>query len=218
MDEFQTEEEQIAAIKKWWSENGFFVIGGVSLGLAALFGFRWMEAREEAQLQQASSTYESVLEAVQDSQRDRAQNLAGELESEHSDSEYTAQAALALAKVYVEADEPAEAVTQLEKAIAVTSDEQLRATARLRLARVLLHQAKAQRALDTLDVGGAGAFQPFFDEVRGDALVVLGRESEARDAYRNALDAFPTGLGDRRMVEMKLSAITTTEDEVSNES
>ena len=34
----ETEEQQIAALKKWWSENSTSIIVGVALGLAGVFG------------------------------------------------------------------------------------------------------------------------------------------------------------------------------------
>ena len=38
--EFETEEQQVEAIKKWWKEYGLTIAVGLVLGLGGIFGFR----------------------------------------------------------------------------------------------------------------------------------------------------------------------------------
>ncbi|MEW8396328.1 MAG: tetratricopeptide repeat protein, partial [Candidatus Thiodiazotropha sp.] len=40
MSEYQTEEEQVEAIKRWWKENGTSVIAGLVIGLGGIFGWQ----------------------------------------------------------------------------------------------------------------------------------------------------------------------------------
>jgi predicted negative regulator of RcsB-dependent stress response len=38
---YETEEQQVDAIKKWWHENGTMLIVGAVVGLAGLWGWRY---------------------------------------------------------------------------------------------------------------------------------------------------------------------------------
>ena len=37
--DYKDEDEQVAAVKQWWDENGKFVIGAVVLAIAGNFGW-----------------------------------------------------------------------------------------------------------------------------------------------------------------------------------
>ena len=39
MDEFLSEKEQIEQIREWWRENGWYLIGGVAIGVLGLLGW-----------------------------------------------------------------------------------------------------------------------------------------------------------------------------------
>jgi len=41
MEQFATEEQQVEAIKRFWSEHGTSLIVGAVLGLAGLFGWQY---------------------------------------------------------------------------------------------------------------------------------------------------------------------------------
>ena len=42
MNAYETDEEKVEAIKGWWKENGISVVGGLALGLAAVFGWLFL--------------------------------------------------------------------------------------------------------------------------------------------------------------------------------
>ncbi len=41
MEIYSSEEQQVEAIKRFWQQYGKAILGGVVLGLAALYGFRF---------------------------------------------------------------------------------------------------------------------------------------------------------------------------------
>ncbi|PAR85254.1 YfgM family protein, partial [Vibrio cholerae] len=43
MELYDTEEQQVEAIKDWWKENGKAVIFGAVIGLGGLFGWRYYQ-------------------------------------------------------------------------------------------------------------------------------------------------------------------------------
>lgn len=51
MEIYSSEEQQVEAIKRFWQDYGKAIVGGVVLGLAALYGFRFYQAdqREAAE-------------------------------------------------------------------------------------------------------------------------------------------------------------------------
>ncbi|MDM8569979.1 tetratricopeptide repeat protein, partial [Thiotrichales bacterium HSG1] len=85
MATYETEEEQVEALKKWWKENGLSVVGGVAIGFALLFGWRWWQAYTEHQSQIASDTYEHILLSLEQKQLEQAHGTASKLLAEHSD-------------------------------------------------------------------------------------------------------------------------------------
>ena len=72
MDVYKTEEEQVEAIKKWWSENGKSIIAGIIIGIAAIFGWRGYENHAAMQAKSASTLYEQLLVA---SRKNDAENM-----------------------------------------------------------------------------------------------------------------------------------------------
>ena len=51
MDEFLSEKEQIDQIREWWRENGWYLIGGVALGVLVLLGWNRFNAYQDARQQ-----------------------------------------------------------------------------------------------------------------------------------------------------------------------
>lgn len=216
MDEFMSEKEQLEALRKWWQDNGAFLIAGLVLGIALLAGWRWMESWKQERAERASDTYQALVEAVEeDSDVTAAAALATTLRDEYSATPYAALGELMLARAQVEAGDLDGAAGSLRWVLDNGDDPQLDRVARERLARVEIARGDAQAALELLDVD-AGAFAPIYHELRGDALASLERTQEAHAAYRQALDAVADGVGDRRVLEMKLDQTRTASSEGDN--
>ena len=64
MADYETEEEQVEALKDWWKQNGLAVIGGAVLGISALLGWRGWNWHQENQANEASDIFAVVQEAV----------------------------------------------------------------------------------------------------------------------------------------------------------
>jgi len=61
---YDTEEQQIEELKKWWKENGIRVALGVAIGLGLIFGWQQWQSHTEQQAQSASGSYQQVLNAL----------------------------------------------------------------------------------------------------------------------------------------------------------
>jgi len=215
---YDSDEEQIEALKRWWDENGTLVIAGIVLVLAVLFGSRYWQSSQSSMAEAASDIYTQMTEVVQsnldleidDTELAEALNLHTELKNNFANSVYSRYSALLMARLYVQRNELGEAAAELQwimdnpgLGFLNSIDDEMALTARSRLARVILAQGNAEAALQLLNEVEPGTFAGTFAEIEGDAYVALGRIQEAIEAYQNALNAGTN----TEVVELKLNDI-----------
>lgn len=200
---YETEEQQVEALKKWWKENGKSVIGGILLGFAVLFGGQAWFTSHNSHIETASVEYEMLMQEVEKANFTKADELAGSLLGKYSDTAYAPLAALMLAKVKVEQNDLVAAKTQLNWAISNSDDEDMQHIARLRLMRILLAEGNTDEAL-THDIANKGGFVAAYAEVRGDIYAAKGDAAQARTAYTLALQELGQDSRLRNFIEMKL--------------
>jgi predicted negative regulator of RcsB-dependent stress response len=200
---YNSEEEQIEALKRWWRENGRSAVIGVTLGIAAIIGWNVWQTHKENQALEASALYQQLLDAVEQKQNERAEKLSTRLSELYASTPYAIYGGLFLAKLKTDADDLIAAHDALKEAIAATDDTNLKHVARIRLIRLMLANSEAEEALQRIaevDMGKAGQFEGNYKELEGDCYVALGRPAEALTAYRRAL-----GLGNRTpFLQMKI--------------
>ena len=215
---YDSDEEQIEALKRWWDENGTLVIAGIVLVLAVLFGSRYWQSSQSSMAEAASDIYTQMTEVVQsnldleidDTELAEALNLHTELKNNFANSVYSRYSALLMTRLYVQRNELGEAAAELQwimdnpgLGFLNSIDDEMALTARSRLARVILAQGNAEAALQLLNEVEPGTFAGTFAEIEGDAYVALGRIQEAIEAYQNALNAGTN----TEVVELKLNDI-----------
>jgi predicted negative regulator of RcsB-dependent stress response len=207
VDEQLTDQQQAAIVRKWFRENGSFVLGGLVLGLGALFGWNQWQDYQGTQAAQASELYESIVVAVRSDRTKKAEELLADLESGYKGSPYLDQARLIMAKSYLDRSEFDIGGDFLERTLADSKSEQIRHIARLRLARVRLQQRRLEDALGIVDEAPAdSAFAAQYHDLRGDILFALDRLDEARAEYELALGlAQQPPVIDRVFVRAKLN-------------
>ncbi len=204
MDTLTTEEQQLAAIKQWWKENGSSIVTGVVLGLAVLFGGKAWFAYQERNAQTASNIYAAMMRALQAGDALNTGEKAGLLLADYGNTPYASLGALALARIRLEEGEADAARGQLQWVLDNSDSAIFRDIARLRLARVLIAGGELDAA--TAVVGqteSAGAFNALFTEVRGDIQRARGDLTGASDAYQQALAAMPPGTQERDLLQLK---------------
>lgn len=204
MDEFLSEKEQLEQIRQWWREYGWYMIGGVALGGALLFGWSQYQSYRQERIAAASAIYDELAVAVLDRAEVRAGELLEELRAQFPTSPYTDQAGLMKASLDLDLQEPDAAVAELRRVIAQTADDELALIARLRLARVLLHLERYDEALAVVDGVDPGRFIARFNELRGDVYLAQGDPERARTAYLEAFNAEYADVLDRNTLQMKI--------------
>jgi len=203
VDDLLSEKEQIEKMRAWWSDYGWYVIGGVALGAIILFGINFYRTQTINAEVAASALYDEIAGYVTDGNLDAAEVAAGTLDGEYGDSSYAAQSRLAMARLYMDKNRDQDAAQALNELLAMRGFENLKHIARVRLAKILLYQGKPEEVLSLLEGKDNAAFAALYAEERGDAYVALGRYDEARASYQAALnEAQPTV--DQGLIQLKL--------------
>lgn len=200
------EYEQSEQVRKWLRENGLSIVVGVVLALALIFGWRQWQAHRAGHHAEAAEQYaalEASLAANNDGEVDRAVNA---LEKDFADTPYAALGAAARANVAVGQGKLDDARKALQWAVEHSPTAALHSIYQLRLARVELAQNQAQQALGLIETVPGNDYRATREELRGDALLKLGRDNDARSAYANALAALSpnSAPGLRDALQMKL--------------
>jgi len=204
VDDYLSDKEQVERLRQWWRENGWFLIGGVALGLLGLYGYNQYFAYRDRQSESASSLYSAIKQEADDGDLTSAGTQFDALRAEHPKNVYTHQAALLLASAEI-VTAPDAAADKLRFTMDESDDPELAMIARLRLARVLAYRGQHQDALALLNVPEPGQFAGRIAEIKGDIHVALGETEEARTDYLQAMVAAGAELVDRSYLQMKLS-------------
>ena len=187
MSVYQTEEEQVEAIKKWWKENWLSLVGGVLIGVGILFGGKyWMDTRN-FHAEAASVEYEAMMQSMAQNKPADAEARANSLLSTYTDTPYAGFAALAMAKLKADADDLVAAKSHLRWAIENSGQEEVKHEALIRLARVYLAEKNYQDALAQLSQVKSDSYKVIIQELEGDIYVAQGDTEKARNAYSMAL-------------------------------
>jgi len=190
MAEYETEEQQVEALKQWWAENGRAVLMGIGLGLALIFGWRGWQGHQSTVAETASSAYTSVMQSLENKDDgDAFLDKVKGLKAEHGGSAYAAMASLAEARFHVENENLPAAEESLRWALESGSFEEIKSIARLRLSRVLSAQTKHDEALKLLDSVSGDAYAGLVDEIRGDIYLDKGDAAQALIAYKRARES-----------------------------
>ena len=205
MEQFQTEEQQVEAIKQFWKENGTVLVGGFAAGLAAFVGFNFYKDSKLESEMAASDRFQTVVELAE-ADKAQFQQQGDKFIQENGDSSYAALTALALAKDA--ADEKAwdKVAGHLQTAIDKAPSAEIKAIATIRLARVQVQQNELEKALSTLSTQLPNAFNATVEEIKGDIYVMQDKKALARNAYQAAIDA--DASSSNPSLQMKLDDLT----------
>jgi predicted negative regulator of RcsB-dependent stress response len=203
MEDYLTEEERVEALKRWWKENARSVFVGIGFGALIVAGWNIWQTRQQQQSEQASTVFDQLLKADEEKHPDAALKLGERLVEEFPSSSYAVYGRLFAAKYKAEQGDLAGAKGLLLTLLANSKDDNVRHLARLRAAHVMLSLNEAEDALKLIEAPDAklgGSYQALYAELKGDLLMSLKRDDEARAAYQQARQAGQASP----LVELKL--------------
>jgi len=205
------EQEQLAALKAWWKDNGPLLLTAASAVLIVLAAWQGWNYYQRNQAAQASALYGAVEKAAAAGDLKQLHEVTGAIIERYPRSAYATLAALVSAKANFKGGDLKTAHAQLAWVVENAKDEPLRDIARLRLAAVMLDEKAYADALKVLDAGHVPTFDTPFLAARGDVLVAMGKKEEARSAYKSALDkAEAKDAPLRNSIQLRLDALGTS--------
>ena len=200
------EQEQLAAFKGWWQEHGGAILLGATLVLAAIGGWNGWMWYQRSQSAQAAVLYDTLQKAARANDLKATRETAGAILESYPRSAYAPLAALLSAKVHFQAGDLKTARAQLQWVIERSGSDEIRAIATLRLASVLLDDNEPDSALKILESKPSPGFEALYASQRGDILATQKKRSEARAAYKAALEKAEAGTL-RDALRLKLEAL-----------
>ena len=207
MEVYQTEEQQVEAIKGYWEKNGNMIIAGIVLGFAGFIGFNLYKDNKLENELAVSDSYQVLIE---NSAKDKAafSENATNFINDNSNTSYASLTALALAKDAAAKQDWAAAQAQLVSAVESAPSDGVKGIASLRLARVQIQQEAYDQALATLAHPLPDSFMASVEEIKGDIYLLQNKKELARNAYQVAIAA--DGLASSPSLQMKLDDLATT--------
>jgi predicted negative regulator of RcsB-dependent stress response len=209
-EEYLTDDEQLEAVKRAFTEYAPWILGGVVLGVGGWFGIQYYRSHQNALAMQAAEQFTQMTAALQMNDPQKSLQIADGLIKNFPSSPYADQAQLTIARIDVEGGKPADAVAPLTQVMNNSKDAELKQVARLRLARVLIDQGKPDDAIKTLAEGTPGSFAGRYHEVHGDALYAKKDIPGAVAEYNMALSSSDGGA-DAAMLQLKLADLASNE-------
>jgi predicted negative regulator of RcsB-dependent stress response len=216
---YQSEDEQVEALKRWFRENGrSLLIGALAAGLLVFAAYSW-QLRQQRQQEAASVDYQNLIEAMQQLENKStpealatARHLADTLKTDFGSTAYAQFAALFNAKLAVQNNDLAQAEAELRWVLDHKPAQEIKLLAQLRLARVLHAKGDNAGALALLDDSNAGGYAAAFLQMKGDIANAGGDYSAARSAYEKAqeLERKQANPVNDPLLDMKLRDLSVT--------
>ena len=203
--EYETEEQQLEAIKKWWKENSSMVVTGIAVGVASIFGWQYYQAESISHEEEASVLYEQVLVRSDDPSKMNEQLASvNQLEAEFKDTPYASLSALIVAKQQIATGQVEKAQQQYLWVIENAKQSELKYLAKVRLSRLLLTNKQYDKALELLNETYPESFKAMVMELKGDVLSTQGNKVQAKKAY---LEALSYTKSSNRWLQLKIDDI-----------
>ena len=212
---YETEEQQVDAIKGWWKENGNTLVIAAVIGFAGLWGWRYYNASLITAQENASQAYSDLVVKFEaqgvDAVRDDMQQFVKDNESNN----YGVLASLLLAKEAVKQNDLTLASTVLTELQSKNAYAPLNPVINLRLARVQLQKGEFDDALKTVGLVTENAFLAKASEVKGLIYLKQDDKEKAYAAFKLAVDK-TTGRVNP-ILQMQFDDLTPVKKEVAEE-
>lgn len=204
-EDYLTDDEQLENVKRIVAENWVWVVGGVVLGAALIFGYRYYESFRNDRALRAAAQFDDMTTALEQNDTAKARQIANGLIKDFPASPYADQAQLLNARLSVDGGQLADAIAPLTEVMTDSKDSELKHIARLRLARVLIASGKPDDAIKTLAEDTWGAFAGRAHQIRGDAFYAKSDVKSAVNEYKAALEGGDPTNVDAGLLQLKIA-------------
>lgn len=201
------EQEQLAAIKAWWSQYGNLLTWLLVIAMAIYAGWSGWNYYQHKQSAQASLLYEDLEKSIAAKNNVKILRAATDLQTKFGKTPYAQMGALAAAKSAFDANDMKVAKTQLSWVIDHGADEEYKAIAKLRLSGLLLDIQSYDEALSLLNTNFPAQFSSLVADRKGDIFVLQNKSDVARSSYELALEKIEQNSPIHQLIQMKLDSL-----------
>lgn len=209
------EQEQLDQIKHFWSKWGTPITGVAVVVMGTFAAWNGYQFWQQRQALQASALSDVVASAVESGDQARITQAFDAIKADYKGTLQAGHAALLVAQSAVNADKLPEAKSALQWAVEHSKDEGYQATAKLRLAAVLMQEKDLDGAATLLRGSFPVEFKALAADRLGDVLQQQGKASEAVTAYQEAWKLMDRQVDYRALVGFKLNALGVATSEIS---
>ena len=206
-----TEEENTEFLSSLWDTYKYLILLSLVLLGAGIFGWESWSQNRISNLQDSANMYESFINSLNDEDLDQ-KVLANQIIKKYPNTLYADLVTFHLAKISVEeedlnkAEEHLTWILQRHDSKWGSDFDPIEATARLRLARVLIANNNSNNALEIINE--SENMSSSLLEVKGDAEEKLGFYAEAKLSYLKALESNQSQSVEA-ILKMKLANLDT---------
>tara|TARA_Y100001960_G_scaffold207648_1_gene216835 strand:- start:637 stop:1275 length:639 start_codon:yes stop_codon:yes gene_type:complete len=187
-----TEEENTEFLGSLWDKYKYLIVLSLVLFGAGIFGWESWSQNRLSNLQDSADMYESFINSLNDDDLDK-KVMAEQIIEKYPNTLYADLVTFHLAKISVEEEDLNKAeeylmwILQRRDSKWGSDFDPIEATARLRLARVLIANDHSNKALEIINESENISGSLY--EVKGDAEEKLGFYAEAKLSYLKALES-----------------------------
>ncbi|RXZ45143.1 YfgM family protein [Crenobacter cavernae] len=201
------EQEQLDALKAFWSRWGKWIAGAVA-GLALAYaGYQGWQYYEKQQSSAAAAVFSQVEASLAKGDLNAVKGVQAKLAEAYPGSAYASRAAFLAARAAFDKGDLAYAKQQLTWVTQHSDEAALKALAHLRLAAVQLDEKRFDAAIAELNQEHPTSFDALFLDLKGDVFVARGDAKSARDAYKAALAKLAGESPNRQFIQTKLDVL-----------
>ena len=200
------EQEKLDEFKAWWKLYGKMVTN-LALALVVAYGaYQGWKYYQGKQAVAASTEYQELV-ITDEKDLKGIQEKSAVLMDKYASTPYAGRAALFAAKANYQANEVKSAKAQLDWTIKHAKETSVSAIASLQLASILAEEKDYAGALKLLEASHDSGFDGLFADLKGDVLVSMGKNEEAKAAYQLALAKLDPQGKYRTLTQQKLEAL-----------
>jgi len=202
------EQEQIDALKAWWTKYGNLILSVLIVIMLAVVSWQGWNWYQRSQASQAAGYFEALQNAARQGNAAQVGSASQALKEDFSSTAYAPRGALLAAQAFVASGDAERARAELEWIISEHADDPLAPVARVRLAGILMDLEQFDAALKAVGEPAPAGFEGLYADRRGDVLHAQGKKDEALLAWQQALEAFGTrNPALRSVVQLKIDAL-----------
>jgi predicted negative regulator of RcsB-dependent stress response len=201
------EQEQLDQLKAFWAQYGNIISWVLIVVFGSIAAWNGWQYWQRTQAANAAVLFDQVDAAARSGDSAKLQLASADIKSRFARTTFASQAAAIAAKAFYDAGNTEAAQKELNWLAENGADEAYKATAKLRLAALLIDSKTYDQAQALLSGQFPEQYAGLVADRKGDLLMAQGKRIEAKAEYEKAYKAMSEEVDYRRLVEVKLASL-----------